>query len=149
MQPIVFISNISEEAEVAAALKELVKDNFPQTLDIFVSSDGESIKMGRDWLDKVLKALRSCVVQIIICSPKSVTREWINLEAGAALARDIPIIPACHSGMIPIKLPVPLLLRQTAKLTDIEGMKKNYWRFGGSVKCQSSQHRFHEICYEH
>jgi TIR domain len=124
MQPTIFISHISEESEVAVALKKLIKENFPQTLNIFVSSDGESIKMGRDWLNKVLKDLRSCAAQIIICSPKSVTREWINLEAGAALCRDIPIIPACHSGMIPIKLPIPLLLRQTAKLTDIEGMKK-------------------------
>jgi hypothetical protein len=124
MERLIFISHITEETEVATALKKLIEDHFPQPLNIFVSSDGESIKMGRDWLNTVLKALRTCPVQIIICSSKSVTREWVNLEVGAALSRDIPIIPACHSGMTPSKLPIPLLLRQTARLTDIDGMKK-------------------------
>jgi hypothetical protein len=124
MEGLIFISHIAEETEVATALQKLIKDNFPQPLNIFVSSDGESIKMGRDWPKIVLTKLRECTVQIVICSPKSVTREWINLETGAALVREnIPIIPVCHSGTIPSKLPIPLLLRQGVKLTDIEKMK--------------------------
>jgi|ERR1039458_409946 hypothetical protein len=123
MERLIFISHITEETEIATALQELIRDNFPQPLNIFVSSDGESIKMGRDWPKIVLTQLRECTVQIVICSPKSVTREWINLETGAALVRDIPIIPVCHSGTIPSKLPIPLLLRLGVKLTDIEKMK--------------------------
>ena len=44
----IFISHITEEAEVAISLKELIEQHFPGPPKIFVSSDGESIKMGRD-----------------------------------------------------------------------------------------------------
>ena len=47
-EPDIFISHISEEAEVAIALKELIEQHFPGPPKVFVSSDGESIKMGRD-----------------------------------------------------------------------------------------------------
>jgi TIR domain len=72
-EPAIFISHISEEAEVATALKDVIEQHFPGPSKVFVSSDGESIKMGRDWLDKVFSALRTCEAQIVVCSPKSVT----------------------------------------------------------------------------
>jgi hypothetical protein len=123
-EPDIFISHISEEAEVAIALKELIEQHFSGPPRVFVSSDGESIKMGRDWLETVLKALRTCKAEIVVCSPKSVARPWVNLEAGAVLVRGVPVIPACHSGMTPAGLPLPLLLRQTARLTEIAGIER-------------------------
>ncbi|MGO8927110.1 MAG: toll/interleukin-1 receptor domain-containing protein [Limisphaerales bacterium] len=120
----VFISHISEEAEVAMAVKDIIERHIPGPPKVFVSSDGESIKMGRDWLETVLKALGTCKAEVVVCSPKSVTRPWLNLEAGAALIRGIPVIPACHSGMAPPGLPLPLLLRQTSELTEIGGVER-------------------------
>lgn len=73
-EPDIFISHISEEAEVGRALKELIEHHFPGPPKVFVSSDGESIKMGRDWLETVLKALRTCKAEIVVCSQKSVAR---------------------------------------------------------------------------
>jgi hypothetical protein len=84
---LIFISRITEEAEVATALQEPIRDNFPQPLNIFVFSDGESIKMGRDWPEIVQTQSKECTVQIVICCPKSITKEWIILETGAALVR--------------------------------------------------------------
>jgi len=122
MKPVIFISHIKEEAEIATALKELIAPHFLGLLDFFVSSDGASIAMGQKWLEMVSAQLKSCAVEIVVCSPISVTRPWINFEAGAAWIRDIPVIPLCHSGMSPSDLPVPLSLLQSAKLTDIAGM---------------------------
>jgi hypothetical protein len=122
MKPVVFISHIKEEAEIATALKELIAPHFLGLLDFFVSSDGASISMGQKWLDTVSAQLKSCAVEIVVCSPRSVVRPWINFEAGAAWIRDIPVIPLCHSGMSPSDLPVPLSLLQSAKLTDVAGM---------------------------
>jgi TIR domain len=123
MKPLVFLSHITEEAEVATAIKTLIEPHFLGLLDFFVSSDGESIKMGQKWLDAVSTALKTCAVQIVLCSPQSVTKPWINFEAGAAWIRDIPVIPLCHSGMTPSALPMPLSLLQAANLTDVGGMK--------------------------
>lgn len=54
-----FISHISEEAKVAAGLKEALDRDFLGILDVFVSSDGESIAAGEDWLRSIDEALRN------------------------------------------------------------------------------------------
>ena len=77
-----------------------------------MSSDTDSISAGEEWLQSVAKALRECAVVVILCSPESVKRPWINFEAGAAWMRDIPLVPVCHLGLLPRDLPIPLSLRQ-------------------------------------
>ena len=122
-KPVVFISHITEEKEMAVALKELIGESFLGMMEIFVSSDEESLPMGSRWLDNVTEALKTCSIELILCSPQSVKRPWINFEAGAGWIRDIPVIPLCHSGMEPGKLPVPLNLLQSAKIDDISSLK--------------------------
>lgn len=122
-KPVVFISHITEEKEMAVALKELIGESFLGMMEIFVSSDEESLPMGSRWLDNVTEALKNCSIELILCSPQSVKRPWINFEAGAGWIRDIPVIPLCHSGMEPCKLPVPLNLLQAAKIDDVSSLK--------------------------
>ncbi len=47
---LVFISHITEEKEIAQALKSLVESTFLHMIEVFVSSDPTSIKLGRQWL---------------------------------------------------------------------------------------------------
>jgi hypothetical protein len=117
-KPIVFISHIGEEKEIAIALKNVVESAFLGMIDVFVSSAPASISLGQKWLDGIAHALKTCAVEIIIASPVSVQRPWINFEAGAGWIRDIPVIPLCHSGMIPRKLPAPLSTLQAATATE-------------------------------
>lgn len=120
---LVFISHIGDEAEIAIEFKSLVEQAFLGLIDVFVSSDGTSITMGQNWLDDISNALKRCSVETIICSPRSVQRPWINFEAGAGWVRGIPIIPLCHSGMKPSRLPVPLNLLQAVNATEIGSLK--------------------------
>jgi hypothetical protein len=117
-KPIVFISHIGEEKQIAIALKAVVESAFIGMIDVFVSSDPASISLGEKWQDGIAEALRKCSVEIIIASPVSVQRPWINFEVGAAWIRDIPVIPLCHSGMTPRKLAAPLSTLQGATATD-------------------------------
>jgi len=117
-KPKIFISHISEEKEIALALKSLIGSSFLGMIDVFVSSDYASVSLGRKWLDDVTASLKQCDVEIIICSPISVERQWINFEAGAGWVRDILVIPLCHSGMEPEELPIPLKLLQSGKATE-------------------------------
>ncbi len=41
---LVFISHIGDEAEIATEFKTLIEDHFLGLIDVFVSSDGTSIK---------------------------------------------------------------------------------------------------------
>ena len=50
-----FVSHVNEEAAVAARLKSALTSDFLQMLDVFVSSDGESISAGDDWLTSMNK----------------------------------------------------------------------------------------------
>ena len=121
---IVFLSHIADEAEVAIAFKELIERAFLGLIDVFVSSDTNSIPMGAKWLESVTENLKVCAVEIILCSPRSVTRPWINFEAGAGWIRGIEVIPLCHSGMTPSDLPVPLRLLQGTQATDDAGLQR-------------------------
>jgi hypothetical protein len=122
-KPLVFISHISEEKELAIAFKDLIESSFLGMIDLFVSSDHSSVQLGQKWLDNITEALGSCVVEIVICSSKSVVRPWINFEAGAGWIRNIPVIPLCHSGMKPSSLPLPLNLLQAATATEVSSLK--------------------------
>lgn len=114
----VFISHVHVEKEIAIAFKELIEDAFLGMIETFVSSDGESIRMGRDWLREIDTALTDCVLEIILSSPTSVTRPWINFEAGAGWIRKIPVVPLCHAGLVRDNLPSPLGSLQSANATD-------------------------------
>jgi len=115
---LVFISHITEEKEIALALKQLVETTFLNMIDVFVSSDATDIKAGSRWLDEITNALKKCKVEIILASPMSVKRPWINWEGGAGWIRDIKVIPLCHSGMVPTSLPLPLNTLQAATATE-------------------------------
>lgn len=120
---LVFISHITEEKEIAIAFRELIESSFLGMLDVFVSSDEDSIHMGQKWLDRISNGLKTCAIEIVLCSPKSILRPWINFEAGAGWVRDIPVIPLCHSGIEPAKLPTPLNLLQAAKANEVSSLK--------------------------
>jgi hypothetical protein len=121
-KPTVFISHITEEKELAIAFRDFIQTTFLGLFDIFVSSDGESIKMGDRWLTSITEALKHCAVEIIFCSPHSVQRPWINFEAGAGWVRGIPVIPICHSGMTRTALPIPLNMLQATDANDAVGL---------------------------
>lgn len=119
-KPVVFISHITEEKEKAKELKQLINEKFLNMFEVFVSSDENSIPSGSRWMDRISDALEKSVIEIILCSPKSIKRPWINFEAGAGWVKNIPVIPMCHSGAEPGKLPIPLTLLQCEKIDDKE-----------------------------
>jgi len=134
-KPLIFISHITEEKEIALALKRLVESTFLNMIDVFVSSDPTSIKMGRKWLNEVTAALKTCAVEIILASPESVKRPWVNFEGGSGWIRDIPVIPLCHSAMIPSKLPAPLGSLQAATATEESELKLIFPVLADAVGC--------------
>ena len=121
-KPLIFISHIADEREVAMALKQSVNEAFIGLIDVFVSSDPNSLAMGQRWLDEITHGLKNCSIEIVLASPASIRRPWINFEAGAGWVRDIPVIPICHSGMTPDTLPPPLKSLQSGLATDAEQM---------------------------
>ncbi len=125
-KPIIFISHISKEAELAEILKvNLVKD-FLSMIEVFVSSDSSSISLGQKWLDEVDKNLKEAQIEIVLCSKDSVIRPWINFEAGGGWVRGIPVVPICHTDIKPTELPIPLNMLEAIQANDAAGINKLY-----------------------
>jgi len=133
---VVFISHISEEEPIAANLKNLIEVSFLGMVKVFVSSDDRCLQMGCDWLKTIEANLQSCVMEIVICSEVSVSRPWINFEAGAGWIRKIPVIPLCHSGMTPARLKDPLHPLQAALATDKNKLDAIFGQIAGQMNAQ-------------
>jgi TIR domain len=114
----VFISHITEEAPIAQALKDFIEARLLGQVLAFASTDVHDLTPGDPWLQKIAKALSDSQVFLVICSPASLTRPWINFEAGGAWFKGIPVIPICHSGQRKDQLPFPFSALQALQLED-------------------------------
>lgn len=132
-KPLIFISHYGPEKDLAIALKRLVERSFLDMVEVFVSSDPKSLPMGDKWLESITRALKKCCVELIIASPESVRRPWINFEAGSGWIRDIPVISLCHSGMTPAALPPPLSSLQNASLVDESQLESVFLRLADTI----------------
>lgn len=112
----VFISHIHEEAKLAQVLKNWIESTFAGQINVFVSSDRRDIPLGSRWLEKIDSALSSSSVFVILCSPASLPRSWINFEAGCAWMKRVPLIPLCHSGIKKGELPTPISIFEAFEL---------------------------------
>ncbi len=120
----IFISHITEEAQLAKALKKIIDTKFLNIFDVFVSSSDDCIKLGDNWMNTIKKSLENSNLIIVLCSPLSIVRPWINFEAGAGWLKNIPVIPLCHSGLIPSKLPSPMDSFQAGMLSNEKDIEK-------------------------
>ncbi|HEJ0095018.1 TPA: toll/interleukin-1 receptor domain-containing protein [Citrobacter freundii] len=117
-EKLIFLSHITEEKELAKIIKDAIEDEFSGFVRVFVSSDGETIRAGQNFLKVIEDGLVECIAAIYLISPVSVQRSWISFELGAVWIRnaisqrngeaEIPALPFCHSGMAFNSLPQPI-----------------------------------------
>jgi hypothetical protein len=140
-KPSVFISHITEEGEIARHLKELIETKFLESVKVFASSHEESLPLGDDWLLAIKTSITNCGLMVVICSPISVARPWVNFEAGAGWIRKIPVVPMCHSGMEPARLPVPLNTLHAGMLSIQADVQKLFGRLAtiADMKCPEAE----------
>ncbi len=69
-----FVSHISEEAEVARLLREMLEEDFLHMVKFFTSSEIGSIGAGEEWLGAVRGAMEQASIVLVLCSRASVHR---------------------------------------------------------------------------
>lgn len=128
----IFISHIHEEAEAAKALLDYLKG---YKLDTFLSSDNYQVRPGDKWFDRIISELDSAKIVILMLSKFSVTRPWINFEAGWAWSKHKVTIPACFGGLKPGAMPRPY--------SDIQGVDlMTYSSYSLVLECYERLGRF-------
>lgn len=62
-------------------------------LDIFMSSDGQSIPFGTNWIHKIEEGLNDARIMFVFVTENSLPSGWIYFEAGFAYNKGIKVIP--------------------------------------------------------
>ncbi len=111
----IFISHTKSEAAIALLVRQWIETRFSGDVETFVSE--ADISGGSQWLSVVEAALRSSDLVIVMCSPRSIRKAWVQFEAGGAWARGVPLLPVCHSGLSVSDLPSPFSAFQGISIT--------------------------------
>ncbi len=111
-KPIVFFSHSSKDEKILKKLKKAIDDKTGEAIDIFLSSDGQSIPFGTNWVYKLQEALEKTSLMFTFVSPNSLQSNWIYFESGYVSAKDIDVIPVGISGVDLSKIAAPLSLLQ-------------------------------------
>jgi hypothetical protein len=148
METQIFISHVTEQARLAARLKQRITEDFLGQVGVFMSSDTESIAAGELWFSSLSRALHDSAIFVVLCDRAALSRPWINFESGAAWMRDIPVIPLCSGGLRPRDLPMPLLAYQGLELADGSGLLRLYSRIAQAHGCQLPVRDFDTLAAE-
>ena len=112
LKPVVFFSHSSRDEALLRPLKSRLLDITAGTVDIFLSSDGQSIPLGRNWVSRIEEALKHSAVMFVFLTPNSVSGHWLYFEAGFSYARNIRVVPVALPGLDLDSLGPPISLLQ-------------------------------------
>jgi len=121
-KPTIFFSHSSADKNYINHLKNIVLKRTSKTVEVFQSSDGESIPFGNNWIHKIEENLKKSKIMLVFVSPKSIQSGWIYFEAGYAYSKDIKVIPVGIEGIDIGLLKPPLNLLQGFNISNTEGL---------------------------
>ena len=142
---VVFLSHANEEAPIAKVLKDAIEGAFLSIAEVFVSTDPRSLRPGKPWLETIKSRLAEARAMIVLASPTSVLRPWVNWEAGAMWMRDRTVVPLCHSGMTRGTLPPPLASMQSLDLLDEGHLDELFSVLAGELDCATPKVDYAEL----
>lgn len=121
-KPVVFFCHSSVDKDYLSTFQNQIKKVTSNAIDIFQSSDGESVSFGNNWIHKLEENLNNATITFVFISPKSLSSNWIQFEAGLSYGRGISVVPVGIKGVDVAKLQPPLSLLQGFNLSTEGGM---------------------------
>jgi len=92
-KPTIFFSHSSLDSSTILPIKNRITAITANVLDIFMSSDGQSIPFGHNWVHKIEEGLNNAQIMFVFVTPTSIDSAWIYFEAGFAYSKNIEVIP--------------------------------------------------------
>lgn len=120
-KPTIFFSHSSKDKEIVLSIKNRVTEITKGTLDIFMSSDGQSIPFGSNWIHKVEEGLKTSNIMFVFVTDNSLSSGWIYFEAGFAYNKNIHVVPV-GLGVDVGSLKPPLNLLQGFNVSSAESL---------------------------
>ncbi len=88
-----FFSHSSKDREAVLLIKNKLDKLTGGVIDIFMSSDGQSIPFGTNWIHKIEEGLQDAEIMFVFVTENSLPSGWIYFEAGFAYSKGIQVIP--------------------------------------------------------
>ena len=118
---LIFISHAAANSNIAEALAECLAAA-DSTIDTFVASRPGDIRADENWIQEIEGTLREADAYIVLLTPESVLRPWVNFEFGAAWLSDKPFVCARIASLSFDEIPLPIHARQIYSLEDAEDL---------------------------
>lgn len=120
---IVFFSHSSRDKIALSHLKEILRPKCKGDFSIFLSSDGESIRNGSNWVAEVENALDEAAIVFAFISPMSRDSDWLLFEAGYSYGMKKPVIPVGCAGIDIGVVGFPISMLQGFNIRDERGVE--------------------------
>lgn len=121
-KPTVFFSHSSRDRAALNQLKQLFVTRTGGAIDVFLSSDGQSIPLGQNWVHRIQEALERAQLMLVFLSPASIESPWLYFEAGFVYAKKIRVVPVAFLGAEISRLTPPITLLQGFNLNSEDGL---------------------------
>lgn len=121
-KPTIFFSHSSRDEKALGRLKSKIQEYTGGTIDVFLSSDGQSIPFGRNWVHSIEEALERSKIMLVFISPISMQSHWVYFESGYSYSKGIEVIPIGIPGMDLNQIPSPLNLLQGFNINSKDGL---------------------------
>lgn len=92
-KPTLFFSHSSKDKDIILSIKNKLDSATGGVMDIFMSSDGQSIPFGTNWIHKIEEGLKAAKIMFVFVTENSISSGWIYFEAGYAYSKGIQVIP--------------------------------------------------------
>jgi hypothetical protein len=116
----IFISHASTDRTVAESLAARLAG--PDVMTFLASRPGD-IRADAQWLPSIQTALREATAYVILLTPNSVVRPWVNFEFGAAWSSGKTYVLVRAGGLAAEEIPLPLSSQQIYSLEDAGELK--------------------------
>ncbi len=76
-KPTIFFSHSSKDKDLILPIKKKIENITANVIDIFMSSDGQSIPFGHNWVHKIEEGLNRTQIMFVFVTPTSINSSWI------------------------------------------------------------------------
>lgn len=92
-KPTIFFSHSSKDRDLILPIKNKLSDITSNVIKIFMSSDGQSIPFGNNWVHKIEEGLQESKVMFVFITQNSINNAWVYFESGYAYSKGVEVIP--------------------------------------------------------
>jgi len=119
---LIFISHAAANSRLAGAFAEALMAARGD-VKTFVASRPGDLRADKDWLRGIERAVQDADAYVVVLTPESVLRPWVNFEFGAAWFSRRQLIFVRVQALSPDEIPLPISSRQVYALDDIDQLR--------------------------